>query len=218
MSVEPHCIDPGAQGMESSSVHVESKHVGPCRTNASATFAARCPLLNQTQWKRELPNSKCDAGWKGTPCRENLSNSLAHGSDCSCWLIRARYSSYTNCSWYLVTSYHQVHANKQKLLLLGLAPRRAISWHVAANPCPNTPYNMLQYLKMSQQFLVLTTPLPLAVGAIKSTTWRKFRRLTDTAFNFSWCQTIHNNTAHPSLYTDPSECERERGFDSIIHV
>lgn len=28
------------------------------------------------------------------------------------------------------------HLNKQKLLLLGWAPRRAISWHVAANLCP----------------------------------------------------------------------------------
>ena len=105
----------------------KSKHVGPCRTNASATYMLSPTQSNTCSERGHSQTQRVVLAGRSTPCPGK--SFQLFGS----W-FRLLLLTHTTCSWYLVTSYHQVHANKQQLLLLGWAPRRAISWHPAANP------------------------------------------------------------------------------------
>lgn len=76
---------------------------------------ACCPLLNQKHAvKGGIPKQtqRVVLAGRSTPC-PGKSFQLFDS-----W-FRLLLLTHTTCSWYLVTSYHQVHANKQQLLLLG---------------------------------------------------------------------------------------------------
>ena len=153
------------------------------------------------QWKGAFPNSTCGAGWKKHPMPGKIFPTL--------WLMvqtafaDSYYLFLVSCHLLSPSACQQTTAAFTRLSTAPCHFMAPCSKSVAATIC----FNISRCLS---NFLFLTAPLPLAVGAFYTSTWIKFRRLTNTAFNFSWCQTIHNNTAHPSLYIDPSQCERER--------
>lgn len=109
-----------------------------------------CPLLNQTHAvKGGIPKLNVWCWLEEAPhARENLSNSLAHGSDCFCWLILPvpgiLSPLITKCMPTNNSCFYSVE-------------HRAVPFHGTLQQIRNG-YNMLQYLKMSQQFSLPNCP------------------------------------------------------------
>lgn len=156
MSVKSHCIDPGEREWNVA-VHVESKHVGPCRTNASATCMLP-PTQSKTCSERghSQTNSTCGAGWKKHPMPGKIFPTL--------WLM---VQTALADSYYLflvsrhILSPSACQQTTAAFTRLSTAPCHFMarcSKSVAATIC----FNISRCLS---NFLFLTAPLPLAVGA-----------------------------------------------------